>query len=260
MTQATSREELLTQTFVTLADSLVDDFDIIELLTFLASRCVELVGADAVGILLADGNGNLRVMAASSERARLLELFQLQNEEGPCLDAYRSGQPVVYAGLGSAAQRWPQFSSEAVDAGFASVYALPLRLRSAIIGALNLFRSSSEDMPVADVRLAQALADVASIAILQDESSRESLAQAGRLQHALDSRVSIEQAKGMLAESVRIEMDEAFDLLRSYARNKNRQLTAVARDLIGGSLRPSDFASVTKNAAGPAPVTPRPQV
>jgi GAF domain-containing protein len=234
------REDLLAQTFVQLADSLVDDFDIIDLLTMLTDRCVELLDADAVGILLADRDGNLRVMAASSERARLLELFQLQNDEGPCLEAHATGAAVVHLDLASATDRWPQFAPEAMSAGFMSVYALPLRLRTVVIGALNLFRTESDGLPDADLLLAQALADVASIAILQDQAVRSSEIRAGQLQHALDSRVAIEQAKGMLAERGRSDMDEAFRRLRSFARNNNRQLTDVAADVVIGALALDD--------------------
>lgn len=231
-----AREDLLAQTFVELADTLVDDFDVIDLLTVLAERVVELLDADAAGILLADADGRLRVVAASSEQARLIELFQLQNEEGACLEAFDTGQQVLHAQLRSAGERWPQFASEAVESGFESVFAFPLRLRTVVIGALNLFRSTPGELPDADVLLAQTLADVASIAILQDQAIRASQVQVGQLQSALDSRVAIEQAKGMLAYRDRIEMDEAFKLLRSYARSNNRQLTAVAHEIIAGQL------------------------
>ena len=231
-----AREDLLASTFVQLADSLVDDFDIIDLLTVLADRCVELVDADAAGILVADADGNLRVMAASSEQARLLELFQLQNEEGPCLEAHATGRAVIHTDLGTAGERWPRFAPRASQDGFASVYALPLRLRSVVIGALNLFRRQPGSMPEADTRLAQALADVASIAILQHEATRESQILADQLQHALDSRISIEQAKGMISERAQIDMDAAFRCLRTYARAHRRQLTSVATDIVGGAL------------------------
>ena len=132
----TTREGLVSHTFLQLADTLVDDFDIIDLLTILADRCLELVDADAAGILLVDSDGNLRVMAASSEQARLLELFQLQNEEGPCLEAYSSGQAVINTDLRVALEQWPRFTPYAVSAGFESAYALPLRLRGTVIGAL----------------------------------------------------------------------------------------------------------------------------
>ncbi len=238
-----AREGLLAQTFVQLADSLVDDFDIIDLLTVLADRCVELVDADAAGILVADADGNLRVMAASSEQARLLELFQLQNEEGPCLEAHATGQPVIHTDLRQATDRWPRFAPEARQDGFGSVYALPLRLRTVVIGALNLFRTQTGAMPDADAKLAQAMADVASIAILQHEAARESQIVALQLQHALDSRVSIEQAKGMIAERAQLDMDEAFLRLRGYARTSRRQLTSVALEIVGGTLPLDDVVA-----------------
>lgn len=231
-----TREALVSQTFLQLADTLVADFDIIDLLTMLADRCVELVEADAAGILLADSNGNLRVMAASSEQARLLELFQLQNEEGPCLDAHSSGQAVTCTDLREGLNQWPRFTPYAVGAGFLSVYALPLRLRDRVIGALNLFRAEASAMPEADLRLAQALADMTSVAILHDEATREIEIRDGQLQHALDSRIIIEQAKGMLAERSQIDMATAFNRLRAHARSHNVQLTALAADVVAGNI------------------------
>ena len=241
----TTRESLLSHTFLQLADTLVDDFDIIDLLTILVDRCLELVDADAAGILLVDTAGNLRVMAASSEQARLLELFQLQNEEGPCLEAYSSGQAVVDTELREALERWPRFTPYAVGAGFESAYALPLRLRGTVIGALNLFRSTTGPMPDADVHLAQALADIASIAILQAKAIQDAQQRDDQLQHALDSRVIIEQAKGMLAERAHIDVDTAFKRIRTQARNTNTQLTTIAAQIVSGELALSDVAVKT---------------
>lgn len=239
----TTRESLVSHTFLQLADTLVDDFDIIDLLTILVDRCLELVDADAAGILLVDTAGNLRVMAASSEQARLLELFQLQNEEGPCLEAYSSGQAVVNTELREALERWPRFTPYAVGAGFESAYALPLRLRGTVIGALNLFRSTTGPMPDADVQLAQALADIASIAILQAKAVQDAQQRDDQLQHALDSRVVIEQAKGVLAERSHVDMDTAFNWIRTRARSSNTQLTTIATRIITGELAPTDIAS-----------------
>jgi transcriptional regulator with GAF, ATPase, and Fis domain len=238
-----TRESLVSQTFLQLADTLVADFDIIDLLTMLAGRCVELIDVDAAGILLADADGNLRVMAASSEQARLLELFQLQNEEGPCLDAYSTGEAVTCTDLGTRVAQWAQFTAYAVAAGFEGVYAFPLRLRNAVIGALNLFRTSAGAMPEADVRLAQALADVASVAILQDQATRETEVRNLQLQHALDSRIIIEQAKGVLSERLSIEMASAFDRLRAHARTNNLQLTGVAAQVVAGTLSVGELRS-----------------
>jgi GAF domain-containing protein len=234
---AITRESLVSQTFLQLADTLVADFDIIDLLTVLTDRCIEIVDADAVGILLADAEGNLRLMAASSEQARLLELFQLQNEEGPCLEAFSTGLPVFEDELRSALERWPRFTPYAVGAQFECVYALPMRLRQTIIGALNLFRSSPGPMPEADIRLAQAFADVASVAILHDQATREAHIRDGHLQHALDSRVIVEQAKGMVSQHLHIDMATAFNHIRTHARNNNLQLTAVASEIVAGTIR-----------------------
>lgn len=238
-----TREQMVGRTFVELADSLVESFDLVDLLTVLSDRCVELVDAESTGILLADADGNLRVMAASSEQARLLELFQLQSEEGPCLEAYSTGAVVACEDLSAAAARWPRFAAESLAAGFHSIYALPLRVRHHNIGALNLFRAGTEPMPAEDLTLAQAMADVASIAIIQDEALRHSEFRAGQLQNALDSRVAIEQAKGVLAERQSIDMDEAFRRLRTYARSNNQGLTSVAIAVVHGAIRPDAVVS-----------------
>ncbi|HSM02906.1 MAG TPA: GAF and ANTAR domain-containing protein [Acidimicrobiia bacterium] len=246
-----AREDLLVRTFVELTDSLVDDFDIIDLLTALADGCVELELASAAGILLSDENGRLRVMAASSERTRLLELFQLQNDEGPCLEAYATGESVRDADLASALDRWPRFAPEAVAAGFRSVDALPLRLRAAPIGALNLFSASQGGMSEANRRIARAMGDVAAIAIIQSQMVQESETRARQLQHALDSRVAIEQAKGMVAERLAYDMDRAFGLIRSYARGHRRHLTEVATEIIAGTLSLEQAVAVPPSEGAP---------
>ncbi|MDP9224778.1 MAG: GAF and ANTAR domain-containing protein [Actinomycetota bacterium] len=222
----------LTRTFVDLADTLVDEFDIIELLQVLTGRCVELLGVDAAGVMLADGGGNLRLAAASSERARLLELFEIQNGEGPCLDSFRTGRRVSYVDGGAESAPWPAFAPKAKSEGFLSVHALPMRLRHEIIGALNLFAHEPVQLPAEDIRVAQAFADIATIAILQERLVKEREVLAAQLQTALDSRVVIEQAKGILAERLGFDMDTAFSTLRDAARRANRRLSEVARDII----------------------------
>ena len=212
------REGLLARTFVELADTLVADFDVIELLTLLAHRCVDVLEVDAAGLMLVGPDGNLRVMASSSEAMRVLELFELQSQEGPCLDCHRSGRPVVNQDLAAANSRWPRFAAEALTAGFHSVHALPLRLRGAVIGALNLFHLQADQMPPADVDAAQALADVATIAILQHRAALEAQAVNEQLNHALNSRIVIEQAKGIVAQRQGINMEQAFSTLRNHAR------------------------------------------
>jgi GAF domain-containing protein len=231
-----AREEILTQTFVQLADSLVEGFDIIDLLTVLVDRCVELLHAAAAGIVLADAAGALHVMAASSEGARMLELFEVQTDEGPCLEAYATGAIVSDSDLRVAQLRWPHFAPEAAGRGFLAVSAIPLRLRAQVIGALNLFHATPGLLPQSDVRLAQAMADVASIAIVQDQAIRAAEVRSDQLQHALESRIAIEQAKGMLSERAQVGMDEAFARLRAYARSHNRRLTAVASEIVRGAL------------------------
>jgi hypothetical protein len=223
--------ELLARTFVDLADTLVSDFDLVDFLHVLANRCVPLLDGAAAGVMLADQRHGLRVVAASDERIRLLELFELQNAEGPCVDAFQTGKP-IQASLADADDRWPTFTPEARNSGFGSVCALVMRLRSERVGALNLFRA--DDRPLSDIELAtaQALADVATIGLVQERELRHARLLAEQLQYALDSRVMIEQAKGIIAERVRVDMDRAFELLRSFARNHNRHLTDVARAVI----------------------------
>jgi transcriptional regulator with GAF, ATPase, and Fis domain len=227
--------QLLSDTFVELTDTMVAGFDVIDFLHLLTDRSAQLLDVSAAGLLLADPRGELRVVAASSEAARLLELFQLQNDQGPCLDCYRSGQPVQAADLDAEAARWPRFALAALQAGFAAVQALPMRLREQVIGALNLFRAEPGAFDPADVRIGQALADVATISLLHERSMRHSDALNEQLQTALNSRVLIEQAKGKLAERLGLDMDQAFNLLRDYARNRNLRLSDLAQTFIEGS-------------------------
>ena len=226
--------QLLSDTFVELTDTMVADFDIIDFLHVLTRRSVELLDVSAAGLLLADPRGELRVVAASSEAARVLELFQLQSDQGPCLDCFRSGQPVACIDL-SADPRWPQFTQQAGQAGFAAVQALPMRLRDQIIGALNLFRGTVGTFDPEVVHVGQALADVATISLLHDRSMRRTDTLNEQLQTALNSRVVIEQAKGKLAERFGIDVNHAFALLRDQARNRNQRLSDLARAFVDGT-------------------------
>ena len=244
------REALLARTLVELADTLVADFDVVELLTRLADRCVEVLGVGAAGLMLAGPDGELKVMASSSEAMRVLELFELQAEEGPCLDCYRTGKAVMQTDLATPTSPWPRFAAETLAAGFRSVHALPMRLRGTVIGALNLFHVEAAEMHAADVEAAQALADVATIAILAHRASLEAQVLNQQLQYALNSRIIIEQAKGMVAERLGLNMELAFSALRTYARNHNLRLVDVARSVIDGALAPSAFGSVPRG--GPA--------
>lgn len=230
------RERRLARAFVDLADTLVDDYDVVELMHELVDSCVSLLGASAAGILLADAEGSLRVMAASSEQSRLLEIFQLQADEGPCLDCFASGSVVVVGDVSKERDRWPRFSVAAEHEGFRSVSAVPMRHRTDTIGALNLFRQMPGPDSPDDLLLARALADVATIGILQERALRRTEILAEQLQTALDSRVVIEQAKGVLAERLQIGLDDAFVRLRAYARSTNVHLAAAARALVVGDL------------------------
>jgi GAF domain-containing protein len=231
--------DLLSDTFVELADTMVADFDILDFLHLLTDRSVQLLAASAAGVVLADPRGALRVAAASSEEVGLLELFQLQNDQGPCLECFRTGRPVTAADLAVPDRRWPRFAHAAVRAGFRTVEALPMRLREQVVGALNLFRAAPGAFDPADLRIAQALADVATIGLLHERNVRRRETIAEQLQAALNSRVVIEQAKGKLAERLSIDMDRAFAMLRDYARSTNQHLTDVARDFVTGGT--ADF-------------------
>jgi GAF domain/ANTAR domain len=233
---AIRRENALTRAFVDLADTLVSDFDVADLLHSLVEHCVTLLDADAAGLLLTDQRGGLQVLASSSEQARLLELFQLQADEGPCLECFRTGQAVSVPDLSKTTDRWPQFARAAGGAGYAAVHALPLRLRKEVIGALNLFGNQTGDLPKEDLDVAQALADVATIGILQERAIHNREVVVEQLQGALNSRIVIEQAKGLLAEAGGIDMDAAFVALRQMARRTNSLLAQVARDLVEGRV------------------------
>jgi GAF domain-containing protein len=226
---------------VELADTLVDEFDMVDFLTLLAERCVELFGAVEAGLMLADPSGNLRYMASSSERAKILELFELQNEEGPCLDCFRTGEQVVNQRLSDPSGRWPNFSGKAEAAGFVSAHALPLRVRGTVIGAINLFHAENRQLDATDVLLGQAMADIATIGILQARTLSEATVLAEQLQQALKSRIALEQAKGRLAERAGVDLDEAFSRLRSYSRRHNRGLTSVASAFLAGELPAEDL-------------------
>jgi GAF domain-containing protein len=230
-------DERMAQVFVELADTLVAGFDLMDFLHTLTERCVELLEVDAAGLLLADSGGILRLVAASTEQARVVELFQIQNDEGPCVDCYRTGQVVVVSDIRAdpVAARWPQFAGAAVAMGFAGVHAIPMRLRDQVIGTLNLFRSAPDGLTPPVAMAARALVDVATIGILQERAVHQQEVVAGQLQVALNSRVLIEQAKGILAERLRTSPNDAFFILRRYARDHNRPLTQLAGDVIQGT-------------------------
>lgn len=227
------------QTFVVLADTLVDDFDVAELLDRLVADCVDLLEVSAAGILLVNRDRNLEVVASSDEASRLMEVLQLESHSGPCLDAVCTGRAVVVTDEAELRRRWPPFAAAVAGVGYTAVYALPLRLRSETIGALNIFPATGEPLSESDQELAQALADVATIGILQHRSVTRAAALADQLHLALDTRISIEQAKGMLAEFGGVDMGAAFEALRTFAWAHQQKLSAVARSLVSRELDPA---------------------
>ncbi len=231
-----TRESLLVSTLVELADNLVDNYDIIDILTLLSDRCVETIDASSAGVMLARPGGNLQYIASSSESMKALELFQIQVNEGPCVDCYATGVAIVNHELLDSDETWPNFTPRAMARGYRSVHCLPLRLRGQTIGALNLFRSGVGLLSPEDVMVAQGFADVATIAILQHQSSLSARLLNEQLNFALNSRIVIEQAKGMISQSAHCDMDLAFERLRGHARNHNVRLTDVASRIVEGTL------------------------
>ena len=231
-----SREQDLLKAFIEFADTVVDEYDVVEFLHRLALRCVDLVGASEAGIMLADRDGTLHYVASSSERMRLIELFELQHDEGPCLDAFHTGA-AVHSGLTAGAhERWPRFAPHARDVGIESVSALPMRLRTEVIGALNILSTSAAPLNAEDQQVAQALADIATIGILQERALNDALVVTSQLEAALESRIVIEQAKGIVAERNQVDIDTAFELLRGYSRTHNHLLRLTAQEIIEGAL------------------------
>ena len=222
----------LSELFVEVADTLVDDYDLLDFLHDLTEKAAAVSGAAAVGLVLSDHHERVRFMASSNETAKLLELFQIQNDEGPCLDCVTTGTPVVNADLAGAGDRWPRFAPRAIEAGYQSVHALPMRLRDNVIGALNLFGTEDTHFEPDEVRVVQALADVATIAILHERNLSQAEALTEQLQGALNSRVVIEQAKGALAHAEAISTADAFDRMRSRARATQSRLVDVAQEIL----------------------------
>jgi GAF domain-containing protein len=224
----TVSEQRLATVFVEVADTLVGRFDLIEFMQMLADRVAGLVMNSTVGLLLADEQDRLQFMAASDETTSLLELLQLQWRDGPCLDTFRAAAPVVNADLSTASARWPRFAPYATAAGFRSVHAFPLRLRSDVIGAMGVFGTGSATLDDADVQIMQALADVAAIGLLQERAIRHSEVLTEQLQGALNNRVIVEQAKGAVAQAHNVSVDAAFGLIQAHARRTHRRLSDIA--------------------------------
>jgi GAF domain-containing protein len=243
------RETRVLGAVVSLVDSLLDDFDVVELLTELTEQCARLLDVAAAGFLLADPRRQLHLMAATSEQAHNLELFQLQAEEGPCLDCYASGEPVSVSDLGVAVQRWPRFVSAATEAGFASVHAVPMRATGTVLGALGLFGASAGELNDADLLVGQTLAHIACVAILQEHATTPASV-FPRLRSALTSPIVVEQAKGFLRECMDVSVEDAFGLLRGYARSRGEHLTEVCRRLITEPEARSQIMAGMTHSAG----------
>ncbi len=224
--------ERLADVFVGVADTLVADYDVIEFLHSVAGHATEMTGAAAAGLMLTDLDGGLHYMGASDESARLLELFQIQHQEGPCLDCYRTGSQVSEPDLAAASARWPGFVDQALASGVTSVHAFPMRLREQVIGALNVFGAEPRALDADESRVVQALADVATIAIIQERLIHQAEILTEQLQFALNSRVVIEQAKGAIARSLGVSVEDAFDLLRRHARRERVGLTDLALTIV----------------------------
>jgi GAF domain-containing protein len=230
-------QQRLLETFVTLADTLIDDYDVVDLLQFLVDTCRDVLDTTAAGILLADARGDLEVVASTSEASRLVEMMQLSAEKGPCIESFRSGRRVSVPDIDASKDEWWQFRGSALAQGFRSMDALPLRLRDATIGTLNLLRSTPGAAPEESILAAQAFADVATIGILHERTLRESAILSEQLQAALNSRIIIEQAKGVVSHTRGVSIDEAFTLMREYARSHSIGLSIVAARLVDRSLR-----------------------
>lgn len=232
----------MVEAFVALADTLVSDYDLLDYLGTLCQRCVDVLEVAAAGVLLADQKTlGLQALAASSEQMRVLEVFESQHDEGPCMDAYQTGRQVMVADLARASARWPSFTSKALGAGFGAVFGFPLRLRDQRLGALNLLRHGPGHLDEVDVRAAQALADAATIGILQERGLAEARTLSDRLQHALDSRVVIEQAKGIVSTQLGLDMEQAFGRLRRFSQDHNQPLREVVQRILAGTLAPDEL-------------------
>ncbi len=256
----TSRETRINNAFVKVADTLTTDFDIVDLLHTLVEECAQILNIEAGGLMLADAAGNLHLMTSTSESADLVEVMQLAAAGGPCIDCFETGLPVSVSDIQELGGRWPAFQKAALQQGFQSAHATPMKLRGQIIGTMNLFGNERREISARDVAVAQALADVATIGILQERLIREGHVIAEQLHAALDSRIVIEQAKGIIAQALSLDMPDAFSVLRTYARNNNFTIRSVAEQvsdriltadaMIAASRRPGPAAPHSSSAAG----------
>jgi transcriptional regulator with GAF, ATPase, and Fis domain len=254
--RSVDREGAVIAAFVSIAEALADDYDIVDLYTGLTATCAQLLDVEWAGLLLVDSAGVLRVAAASSEHARDRELFQLQCEQGPCVDCFESGEAVSVPDLESESERWPRFAPTAVAAGFASVHAVPMKLHSTVLGALGLFGAKTGVLEPGDRLLARSLANVACVALVASRAAADGKALNYQLQHALDSRVIVEQAKGFLAQYAELDVDKSFGILRKFCRDRNLRLTDVALQLLERKL-PADVVIAAARESGSGQRSPQ---
>jgi transcriptional regulator with GAF, ATPase, and Fis domain len=243
------REEWLARTFIELADTLVTDYDVIDFMSILVERCAELQECTEVALALVNPQGQLQPLASTTERVRVLELIEIQNQEGPCLECFLSGTPVVNQRMDESESRWPSFTSRVRAEGFVMVHAIPLRLRENTIGAMNIFNTELREITPLELSLAQALADAATIGVLHERAVSQGTLLTHQLQVALSSRIVIEQAKGIVAERLRLDMDRAFDVLRRYARNNRTRLGEVAAAIVESTLSVDEMSSSPADAS-----------
>ena len=231
-----SRAERVSAAFVKLADTLVADYHVLDLLQTLVEETVDLLDAAAVGLLLVDTHGELHVVASTNEESQLVEILQLQAGAGPCVECFKTGAVVAIDSIDSMQQDWPDFRAAALSQGFHSIHAVPLRVRDRTIGAMGLFGRDAGPLTAEDSAIGQALADVATIGLLHERTTRESTLINDQLQHALDNRVLLEQAKGVISQTCGVEMDEALIMLRRYSHSHDIGLQHLARRILEGSL------------------------
>ncbi|WP_326965318.1 GAF and ANTAR domain-containing protein [Arthrobacter sp. PL16] len=234
--ESSTRASRVSAAFVKIADTLVDDYDVLDLLHTLVEETVDLLDATAAGLMLAGPDGILQVLASTSEESHLIEVLQQESGEGPCVECYVTGVPVTIRDIAGTGDRWPKFKNEAATQGYQSVHAFPLRVRGKTIGAMNLFRTDTGELNGEDIAIGQALADVATISILQERTIKESATVNDQLQRALNSRILIEQAKGMIAHILDVSTDEAFQRLRAHARSHQTSLTDTAQAVLDRTL------------------------
>lgn len=229
------RETDIVQSLIRMADTLVSDYDPIALLTDLAESCVRILDVDAAGVSLGE-DSTLRFVAASSETMEMMELYQIERHEGPCFDAYSTGMAVATSDLETNRSRWPKWAAKALESGYQAAAAFPLRLRDETIGALNIYSSRIRELNKRDVDVGRGLADMATIGLLHEGVVTRNRVVQDQLQFALDSRVVIEQAKGMLAERHGILHQDAFDRIRNHARKSGLRLRDVAAGVVQEGL------------------------